>query len=215
MIRTWALKLLKKSFILSPAARGGRPLLKWSYFIQRKLKREAQKKLDVNSELYWNMKEQLQFNERILLQSIGFDVIIKHPSASTLLFVKRLHDRKLLPQGSQKQLARWAYDWCLASYGAEFCIIYEPEMLACAFLYGASKDLKIEIRAPAEGRWWQICLTASIVADEKDLCGEPSYFREYLVPLTVPLSIYLAKVGNKLADGSICFTHLFFPRSLR
>jgi len=39
-----------------------------------------------------------------------------------------------------------AYKWSVASYGSELCLLYEPQVLACAFLYGAVNDLGITIQ---------------------------------------------------------------------
>ena len=39
------------------------------------------------------------------------------------------------------------WTWCNASYGADFCLRWTPEQLACAFMYGAARDLGVEVCA--------------------------------------------------------------------
>ena len=48
-------------------------LLKWSHHTWCTLQRKEHTKLDVNGKEFFEMKERLQYNERMLLQTIGFD----------------------------------------------------------------------------------------------------------------------------------------------
>jgi hypothetical protein len=67
------------------------------------------------------------------------------------------------------------WSWCHASYGANFCLRWTAEQLACAFMYGAAIDLDVEvctikfdvslvmlyvmqISSPADQPWWRICV---------------------------------------------------------
>jgi hypothetical protein len=65
-------------------------LLKWSHHVSCKLTKMSRvemerNKLDVNGRQFFEMKERLQFNERVLLQTIGFDVDIKQVRAISSL----------------------------------------------------------------------------------------------------------------------------------
>ena len=118
------------------------------------------RKLDTASEIYREMRDTLQTNERILLQTIGFDVIIANVGANILKYFNLIKSRKILDKGSTKTIVLYAYKWSLCSYGSELCLLYEAEVLACAFLYGASHDLNMHILddpagAPPKGvPWW-------------------------------------------------------------
>ena len=67
-------------------------LLKWSHHVSCKLMKMSREeieanKLDVQGRQFFEMKERLQFNERVLLQTIGFEVDIKQVITRTLCHV--------------------------------------------------------------------------------------------------------------------------------
>ena len=93
--------------------------------------------------------------------------------------------------GSQT-LAKTAWDWCQASYGHDFNLLYPPETMAICLIYGAAQDLNIQVALfmhaseekfheahsslllqmkSSEARWWQRCLPRSIQLTETDIHG--------------------------------------------
>jgi hypothetical protein len=134
------------------------------------LKKRPHRKLDVDGQEYFEWREQLQLNERVVLQTVGFDFNIKHPALHVLNYVSRtLPTKNLLSYGS-RPLARQAWIWCHASFGSEMCLLYEPERLACAFIYAAAQDLSIEIRdAPNGQKWWNMCTQGVLTVEEDEL----------------------------------------------
>lgn len=55
-------------------------------------------------------------------------------------------------------IAFFRYAWSNASYGSELCLMYTPDILGCAFLYGAAKDKEVAMQDPPDKRWWDVCL---------------------------------------------------------
>lgn len=56
------------------------------------------------------MKETLQFNERTLLQTIGFDVEIKQTGAMMIKCAKMLQSLKVVELGRFQELVKLAYE---------------------------------------------------------------------------------------------------------
>jgi len=133
-------------------------LLKWSHSIVQRLKKIPMTKLETESKLFMEMKETLQFNERTLLQTIGFDVEIKQTGAMMIKCAKMLQSLKVVELGRFQELVKLAYAWSNASYGSELCLMYTPDILGCAFLYGAAKDKEVAMQDPPDKRWWDVCL---------------------------------------------------------
>ena len=47
--------------------------------------------------------------------------------------------------GNNRPLAGLAWSWSHASYGCDICLRWEPEVIACAFIYGAAQDLQFPV----------------------------------------------------------------------
>ena len=70
-------------------------------------------------------------------------------------------------RGIRKTLARVAFEWSHASYGGEFCLQFEPDLMACVLIYGAAKDLSFEIKHPPGRKWWELCVPGTHVTETK------------------------------------------------
>lgn len=163
-------------------------LLKWSHHTTNLLQRVKDSQLDVNGQEYFEKKERLQFNERILLQTIGFDCEIVKTGFIVTKITPILLSKELIVRGQHKKLARLAFEWSHASYGGEFCLLYEPELMACALIYGAAKELNHEIKHPPGQKWWELCTseaTGALVTEAKlnDIMQE---FHDYCIMYKEP-----------------------------
>jgi hypothetical protein len=136
-----------------------RTVLKWGVCIRKKMLNQKYAGLDESSEEFFELKEELLAHEQLLLQTIGFDLSIKHPAACMLNHMRILTQRKLLPAG-HKTFANVVWSWCHASYGADFCLKWQPDVIACAFIFGAARVLEVEIQHTPEQPWWNVCLPA-------------------------------------------------------
>lgn len=136
-------------------------LIKFAFFLKNRLLHRQAPKLETDSQTYFELKESLQINERILLQTLGFDLEIVIPGPIFLKFITNDRNdvsRRLIPDGSHKELAKVAWEWHNISYGSNFCVRYSPEFLAAAFLYCSARHLNLRINATAEGApWWAAC----------------------------------------------------------
>lgn len=98
--------------------------------------------------LFEQMEREIISNENLLLQTLGFDLLINHPHTSVI------HCGELV--GAPKSVIKLAYD--LATNSLHFttmCLKYESTTVAgvCLFMAFKSKDLSID--KSKEGKeWW-------------------------------------------------------------
>ncbi len=79
--------------------------------------------------------------ERILLQTIKFDLQVDHPYGYLLKYAKTL-------KGNQEQIramVQMAWTFINDSYSTTLCLQWEPEIIAIALMYLTSKLSKLEI----------------------------------------------------------------------
>lgn len=126
-------------------------LLKWAHRTHCILQNKAPEPLDVHGQHFFEMKERLQFNERMLLQTIGFEVSMTHPPFLIIKLIKALRQKSpIYSQSWLKNTAKVAVDWSICSSGSELCLVYRPEVLAVAFVYGAAHDVIGTLEHPSE-----------------------------------------------------------------
>jgi cyclin K len=97
--------------------------------------------------------------ERILLQTIKFDLQVDHPYGYLLKYAKTL-------KGNQEQITamvQMAWTFINDSYSTTLCLQWEPEIIAIALMYLTSKLSKLEItdwvakkenNALGKQNWW-------------------------------------------------------------
>mmetsp|Transcript_19340 Transcript_19340/g.57472 ORF Transcript_19340/g.57472 Transcript_19340/m.57472 type:complete len:507 (+) Transcript_19340:707-2227(+) len=130
-------------------------LLKWSHFVSCKLTKMSREdmernKLDVRGQQYFEMKERLQFNERVLLQTIGFDMDIKQTGFMIITLIKTLKQKSPVYTSQwTKTIAKVAFEWSVCSAGTELCLVHKPEVIAMAFVYGAAHDIFGKLEHPS------------------------------------------------------------------
>ena len=79
--------------------------------------------------------------ERILLQTIKFDLQVDHPYGYLLKYAKTL-------KGNQEQITamvQMAWTFINDSYSTTLCLQWEPEIIAIALMYLASKLSQFDI----------------------------------------------------------------------
>jgi hypothetical protein len=93
--------------------------------------------------------------ERILLQTIKFDLQVDHPYGYLVKYAKSL-------KGNQEQirsLVQMAWAFINDSYCTTLCLQWEPEIIAIALMYLTSKLSKLEItdwidKKDSKQNWW-------------------------------------------------------------
>jgi len=73
---------------------------------------------------FWKMKEQILVSERILLQTLGFELQIEHPYRPLLAYVKAIQ--------ASRDFAQLAWNFVNDSYRTVICLQYTHETVAAA-----------------------------------------------------------------------------------
>lgn len=103
--------------------------------------------LQEDSREYRELKEETLVNERILLQTLGFDLSIEHP------YARILRHAKTIPLA--RDLVQNAWTLCNDYYGTTLCLQYGPETIGCAMILLASKLLGTPLpEKPDAPKWW-------------------------------------------------------------
>lgn len=97
---------------------------------------------------YEELQRELIANENLLLQTLGFDLIIAHPHTSVITCGDLV--------GASKTVTKLAYE--LATNSLHFttmCLKYKPTTVACICLNMAFKGFSLSIEQSKEGKdWW-------------------------------------------------------------
>ncbi|XP_022097944.1 cyclin-K-like, partial [Acanthaster planci] len=100
-------------------------------------------------------KEEIMTHERILLQTIKFDLQVDHPYSYLLKYAKTLKGDKAKIQ----QLVQMAWTFVNDSLCTTLCLQWEPHIVGVAFLYLAGRlsksDLLESSSKNTKGKWWE------------------------------------------------------------
>lgn len=100
------------------------------------------------SKLFEEQQRELIANENLLLQTLGFDLIVQHPHTSVIKSGDKL--------GASRAVIKFAYD--LATNSLHFttmCLRHKPTTVACICLITAFKGFSLGIKNPPDGsNWW-------------------------------------------------------------
>ncbi|XP_076306261.1 uncharacterized protein LOC143222928 [Tachypleus tridentatus] len=118
-------------------------------------------------------KEEVMTLERILLQTIKFDLQVDHPYGHLLKYAKSLKGDK---QKLQK-MVQMAWTFINDSLCTTLCLQWEPEITAIALMYLAGKLSKFEIcdwsgRTSKHQRWWDVFVEGMTVDLLEDICHQ-------------------------------------------
>lgn len=100
-------------------------------------------------------REEVMTLERVLLQTIKFDLQVDHPYSSILKYAKSLKGEKPKLQ----KMVQMSWTFVNDSLCTTLCLQWEPEVIAIALMYLASKLSKFEVkdwknRTPEHKSWW-------------------------------------------------------------
>jgi hypothetical protein len=120
-------------------------------------------------------KETVMIMERILLQTINFDLQVDHPYRHLLNYAKHLN----ADRDEMQELVQTAWTFINDSLCTTICLQWEPEVVAIAVLYLAGKltqktkktKLGQEI---ANTRWWEpfVQNISSDISELEDMCHQ-------------------------------------------
>lgn len=118
-------------------------------------------------------KEEVMTLERILLQTIKFDLQVEHPYQFLLKYAKCLKGDKAKLQ----KMVQMAWTFVNDSLCTTLCLQWEPEIIAVALMYLAGKLSKFEVvdwvgRNPKHLRWWDMFVEDVTMDLLEDICHQ-------------------------------------------
>ncbi|VEN43050.1 unnamed protein product [Callosobruchus maculatus] len=121
-------------------------------------------------------KEEVMTLERILLQTIKFDLQVEHPYQYLLKYAKCLKGDKFFQTKLQK-MVQMAWTFVNDSLCTTLALQWEPEIIAVALMYLAGKLSKFEVvdwigRSPKHLRWWDMFVEDVTMDLLEDICHQ-------------------------------------------
>lgn len=117
-------------------------------------------------------KEEVMVLERILLQTIKFDLQVEHPYQFLLKYAKQLKGDK----NKIQKLVQMAWTFVNDSLCTTLSLQWEPEIIAVAVMYLAGRLCKFEIQEwtskPSYRRWWEQFVQDVPVDVLEDICHQ-------------------------------------------
>ncbi|XP_065309719.1 cyclin-K isoform X2 [Dermacentor albipictus] len=118
-------------------------------------------------------KEEVMTMERILLQTIKFDLQVSHPYGFLLKYAKCLKGDK----SKLQKMVQMAWTFINDSLCTTLCLQWEPEVVAIALVYLAGKLSKFEVtdwvgRTSRHQRWWEVYVEDITVELLEDICHQ-------------------------------------------
>lgn len=118
-------------------------------------------------------KEEVMTLERILLQTIKFDLQVEHPYGYLLKYAKCLKGDKAKLQ----KMVQMAWTFVNDSLCTTLCLQWEPEVIAVALMFLAGKLNKFEVtdwngRASKHNAWWDMFVEDVTMELLEDICHQ-------------------------------------------
>ncbi|XP_023936170.2 cyclin-K [Bicyclus anynana] len=118
-------------------------------------------------------KEEVMTLERILLQTIKFDLQVEHPYGCLLKYAKCLKGDKAKLQ----KMVQMAWTFVNDSLCTTLCLQWEPEVIAVALMFLAGKLSKFEVmdwngRTPKHTAWWDMFVEDITMELLEDICHQ-------------------------------------------
>ncbi|XP_072932424.1 cyclin-K-like [Epargyreus clarus] len=118
-------------------------------------------------------KEEVMTLERILLQTIKFDLQVEHPYGYLLKYAKCLKGDK----SKLQKMVQMAWTFVNDSLCTTLCLQWEPEVIAVALMFLAGKLSKFEVvdwngRAPKHNAWWDMFVEDITTELLEDICHQ-------------------------------------------
>lgn len=131
-----------------------RDVIKVTHMLRTKNKVDLQ----IDSKEYIEIRDDILMRERIVLQTIAFDLTVEHPYKFLLSNIKKLF-------AGDKELAQVAWNFVNDSLRTSLCLQYRPSVIASAAIYLASKFLKRSLTLQkkedktdesSKEDWWEV-----------------------------------------------------------
>jgi len=132
------------------------------YALKLKSKVKPADVLDLSSQIYLNIRQDVVDAERLILKELGFQVYrldMSHPHKYILNYIRMLK--------GNKYLAQKAWNYINDSYRSPLCVFYRPNVVATAAIYLAARSLDFPL---PELEWWLVFDAPWIEIEE--ICAE-------------------------------------------
>lgn len=118
-------------------------------------------------------KEEVMTLERILLQTIKFDLQVDHPYSFLVKYAKCLKG----DQTKLQKMVQMAWNFVNDSLSTTVCLQWEPEIIAVSLIHLASKLSKFTVvdwagRQPQHLRWWDMFVADVTMEILEDICHQ-------------------------------------------
>lgn len=137
-------------------------------------------------------KEEILTLERVLLQTIRFDLEIEHPYDHLVSYVKHIVAEKKGIRGDaiQKELLQSGWTFLNDSCCTTVCLQYEPEIVAVAMILLACKTGEFEVvdwdnRKSEHKYWWDAYIENLDELTLENICHQILDFYQYLSSMPV------------------------------
>eukprot|EP00123_Amoebidium_parasiticum_P011166 comp20552_c0_seq1/m.26383 comp20552_c0_seq1/g.26383 ORF comp20552_c0_seq1/g.26383 comp20552_c0_seq1/m.26383 type:complete len:317 (-) comp20552_c0_seq1:83-1033(-) len=129
------------------------------------IKSNRQNLLKEETEEFRRIKEKLLQDERVLLQTISFDLTIEHPYKYLLGFIKALK--------GDKNFAQTAWNFINDSLRSTVCLQYHPRVVACAVILLAARMRGFQLPDTVDGKeWFKAFVDESVTREELEAVGD-------------------------------------------
>ena len=118
-------------------------------------------------------REEVMILERVLLQTIKFDLQVDHPYGSIIKFAKSLKG----DSAKLEKVVQMSWTFVNDSLCTTLCLRWEPEIIAIAVMHLAVKLSKFEIkdwanRQESHNDWWDQFVDNLDTSDLEDICHQ-------------------------------------------
>lgn len=118
-------------------------------------------------------KEEVMTLERILLQTIKFDLQVEHPYSFLVKYAKCLKG----DNAKLQKMVQMAWNFVNDSLSTTVCLQWEPEIIAVALIHLASKLSKFSVvdwvgRQQQHLRWWDMFVADVTMEILEDICHQ-------------------------------------------
>jgi hypothetical protein len=118
-------------------------------------------------------REEIMVLERVLLQTIKFDLQVEHPYASIIKFAKSLKG----DQNKLQKMVQMSWTFVNDSLCTTLCLQWEPEIISIAVMYLAVKLSKFEVkdwqnRLSHHAHWWDQYVDGLDTSDLEEICHQ-------------------------------------------
>jgi len=118
-------------------------------------------------------REEIMVLERVLLQTIKFDLQVDHPYESIIKFAKSLKG----DQNKLQKMVQMSWTFVNDSLCTTLCLQWEPEIVAIAVMYLAVKLSKFEVkdwinRSSKQVHWWDQYAEDLEIPDLEEICHQ-------------------------------------------